>query len=534
MVEHRWKSADEGFPPSFVVSYVPKLLLALYYHGTVATEMTFMPLASDSTEARLSQHTLQRHPVAATLPDYDRSQLATGIVHLGLGAFHRAHQALYTESIVAQGDRRWGIVGVSLRDPGVSDTLAAQDHLYSVTERHGDEARTRVVGVLRSALFAPRQLDAVIGALAAPQTSIVSTTVTEKGYSQHPGSAALDLDDPALRHDIANPDTPRTALGVLAAGIRRRPADAPLTLVCCDNMAGNGDTLRSLLVQYAEQFDAPLARRIQADVGCPNSMVDRIVPAATPLSLAWASARLGLRDEAAIVCEPFSQWVIEDRFAGPRPAWEDAGALLTEDVRPYQAMKLRLLNGTHSAIAYAGQLCGLESVSDAMADPRVGGFARRLMLEDLRATVVAPAGYDVLAYCHELLRRFENPSLAHRTQQIAMDGTQKVPVRWLPALRESGVAQVERPMLERALAAWLHYLARGRSDSGALLTISDPGAEALAACLKSAASDSDAIHAALAHAPVFGHEPWPPVLAARLAGHLSTLRQGGMAALLAG
>jgi fructuronate reductase len=493
-----------------------------------------MPLASGSIEDRLSQHTLPRLAGRATLPAYDRSRLATGIVHLGLGAFHRAHQAVYTESVVAQGDRRWGIVGVSLRDPGVADTLAAQDHLYSVTERHGDEARSRVVGVVRAALFAPRQLDQVIAAIADPATSIVSTTVTEKGYSQHPGSADLDLDDPAVRHDIAHPDRPGTTLGVLAAGIRRRPADAPLTLVCCDNMAGNGDTLRKLLVQYAEQFDAPLARRIQTELGCPNSMVDRIVPAATPDSLAWASARLGLRDEAAIVCEPFTQWVIEDRFAGVRPAWEDAGALLTEDVRPYQAMKLRLLNGTHSAIAYAGQLRGLESVSDAMADPGVGGFAQRLMLEDLRATVVAPAGYDVLAYCHELLRRFANPSLAHRTQQIAMDGTQKVPVRWLPALRESGATGVERPMLERALAAWLHYLAGGRSDNGALLSISDPGAEALATRLRSAASDSDAIHAALAHEPVFGREPWPPALAARLALHLSSLRQGGMTALLAG
>ena len=188
-------------------------------------------------------------------------------------------------------------------------------------------------------------------------------------------------------------------------------------------------------------------------------MVDRIVPAATPRRWTGPPQRLGLRDEAAIVCEPFTQWVIEDRFTGPRPAWEDAGAVLTSDVRPYQAMKLRLLNGTHSAIAYAGQLRDLESVSDAMGDPLVGPFARRLMLEDLRATVAAPPGYDVLAYCGELLKRFENPTLAHRTQQIAMDGTQKVPVRWLPALRESLAAGIERPQLERALAAWLHYLA---------------------------------------------------------------------------
>ncbi|MEO5738921.1 MAG: mannitol dehydrogenase family protein [Variovorax sp.] len=491
-------------------------------------------LSTAERNAQLSQQSLGNLAKDVALPGYDRSRLARGIVHVGLGAFHRAHQALYTEAVVAQGDLRWGIVGVSLRDPGVAETLAAQDHLYSVTERHGDEAKTRIVGVLRDALYAPRQLAQVIRAIADPATAIVTSTVTEKGYSQHPASADLDVADAAVRHDVAHPDAPKTTLGVLAAGIRSRPVGAPLTVVCCDNMAGNGNTLRKVLVQYAALFDETLARRIESQVAFPNSMVDRIVPAATPASLAWAAGRLGLRDEAAIVCEPFTQWVIEDRFAGPRPAWEDAGALLTADVRPYQAMKLRLLNGTHSAIAYAGQLCGLESVSDAMADPLVGPFARRLMLEDLRATVAAPAGYDVSAYCHELLRRFENPALAHRTQQIAMDGTQKVPVRWLPALRESLAAAVERPLLERALAGWLHYLARGRSDSGAPLTISDPGAEALAERLRAAADDGDAARAALAHGPVFGSAPWPPAFAARLARHLTTLRQGGMAALLAG
>jgi fructuronate reductase len=457
-----------------------------------------------------------------------------GIVHLGLGAFHRAHQAVHTEQVVAGGDMRWGIVGVSLRDPRVPQTLTSQDCLYSVTERHGDHARTQIVGALLGALHGPTQLEAVIAAIANPSTAIVTTTVTEKGYSQNPASGELDLDDPGIRHDIQNPRSPRSTLGVLAAGIRQRPAGAPLTIACCDNMAANGDTLRKLLLQYVQQFDAALARRIERDIALPNSMVDRIVPAATPASLEFAAARLGLRDAAAIVCEPFTQWVIEDRFAGPRPAWEHAGALLTSDVRPYQAMKLRLLNGTHSAIAYAGQLRGLESVSDAMADPLVGEFARRLMVEDLLATVAAPSGYDVRAYCHELLERFHNPSLAHRTQQIAMDGTQKVPVRWLPALRESLSAGVERPLLERAVAAWLHYLARERSDRGVALVVSDPGAAPLAARLREASSDSAAASAALAHAPVFGAEPYPPAFVARLARHLATLRQGGMTALLTG
>ena len=486
-----------------------------------------------SSQDSLSPGATGRLDERVNLPAYDRGRLATGIVHLGLGAFHRAHQAVYTEQVIASGDLRWGIAGISLRDARVPQTLNAQGCLYSVTERHGDEAHTRVVGALQAALHAPTQLEAVLAALSSPAAAVVTITVTEKGYSQNPATGALDLHDEAIRHDLAHARAPRSTLGVLAEGIRRRPAGAPLTVMCCDNMAANGDTLRKLLAQYAQEVDASLARRIESDVAFPNSMVDRIVPAATDESLEYAAGRLGLRDAAAIVCEPFTQWVIEDRFSGPRPAWEDAGALLTDDVRPYQAMKLRLLNGTHSAIAYAGQLRGLDSVSDAMADPLVGSFARRLMLEDLRAAVAAPAGYDVRAYCHELLKRFENPALAHRTQQIAMDGTQKVPVRWLPALRESLAAGIERPLLERALAAWLHYLTYERSDAGAALQISDPGAAALAGRLRQAPSPRQAIAAALAHAPVFGAEPYPPAFAARIAQHLTTLKEGGMAALLA-
>ena len=483
-----------------------------------------MPLTSSRCASLLVQ--VQR-------PAYARDAVRRGIVHLGLGAFHRAHQAVYTEAVLNRGDLRWGIVGVHLRGRRMADALRAQDHLYSVTERHAEQAQTRVVGAVQAALFAPDEPGTVLSAIADPGVHVITLTVTEKGYSLQPATGDLDLADAELQHDLGNTSQPRSTLGVLAAGLLRRAASAPVTLVCCDNMAANGPTLQRLLSQYAERAcPALLARLSGGVVAFPSTMVDRIVPAATAESLAYAEHRLGLRDEAAIVCEPFTQWVIEDRFAGPRPAWEDAGAVLTGDVRPFQAMKLRLLNGTHSAIAYAGQLCGLETVSDAMAHPLVGAFARRLMLDDLRATVVAPSGYDVLAYCGELLKRFENPSLAHRTQQIAMDGTQKVPVRWLPALRESLAAGAQLPQLERALAAWLHCLASGHSDSGVPLAISDPGAPALAARLRSAGDANGAVRAALAHTSVFGDAAWPADFISRLAAHLSALRVGGMTALL--
>lgn len=482
---------------------------------------------------RLSAQYLAELRPQVTYPRYDRTRLARGIVHLGIGAFHRAHQALYTEAVLASGDLRWGIVGVSLRGTAVRDALVPQDCLYAVLERHGAAVNAGVVGAVCSVLHAPSEMGAVLQAIAGPAVSVVTLTVTEKGYCQHPASGDLDSAHPDIRHDLERPDAPRSTLGVLTAGIRRRPAGAPLTVLCCDNMAANGDTLRKLLAQFAGNLDAGLARRIETEIAFPNSMVDRIVPAATPESLAWAEAQLGLRDEAAIVCEPFTQWVIEDRFAGARPAWEQAGALLTSDVRPYQAMKLRLLNGTHSAIAYLGQLRGLETVADVMSDPMLGPFVRRLMVEDLRATVAAPTGYDVLAYCNDLLHRFENPSLQHRTEQIAMDGTQKVPVRWLPALRESLAAGLERPCLERALVAWLHYLATGHAEDGRALRINDPGAMVLAERIRAAGGDPvGAVHTALDHAPVFGDKPWPESFVARLSQHLVTLRAGGLCALL--
>ncbi|WP_035878074.1 mannitol dehydrogenase family protein [Cupriavidus sp. amp6] len=480
---------------------------------------------------RLAQRTLCSADAGVRLPGYDRSRLSRGVVHIGLGAFHRAHQALYTEAAIRDGDTRWGVVGVSLREPRMARALTAQDCLYAVIERQGAEAAGRIVGALVQALYAPHAPEQVIGAIADPAVSVVTCTVTEKGYSRHPSTSDLDTSDPDIRHDLARPDAPRSTIGVLAAGLRRRPSGAPLSIVCCDNMADNGDTLRKLLTQYASQVDPALARRIHDEVALPNAMVDRIVPAATPASLTWAQQRLGLRDEAAIVCEPFTQWVIEDRFAGPRPAWEAGGALMTGDVRPFQAMKLRLLNGTHSAIAYAAQLCGIGTVAGALADPVLGAFARGVMA-DLDATVAAPPGYDVSRYGKALLGRFRNAAIAHHTAQIAMDGTQKIPVRWLPALRESLAAGIERPWLERALAVWLHYLRCNGNARGEPLAIQDPGAPPLTAALCGTDSHAEAVRRVLAHGAVFGHLPWPQPFQRRLAGHLALLRECGAVALL--
>ena len=400
-------------------------------------------------------------------------------------------------------------------------------------EREGQDVQARLVSVLRAALHAPTQLDEVLDALADPETHVVTSTVSEKGYSVHSATGELDVDDEQIRHDLAHPEAPVSTIGLLFAGLRRRARGAALTVLCCDNMASNGETLRKLVLQFASLVDADVARHIERTIAFPSSMVDRIVPAATSESLDWAAQRLGLRDEAAIVCEPFSQWVIEDRFAGARPAWERGGALLVDDVRPYQAMKLRLLNGTHSAIAYLGQLRDLETVSDAMRDPLVGPFARQLMTQDLRSTITATRRLRRTRVLRPVARSVRKSVPAHRTQQIAMDGTQKVPVRWLPALRASLDAGVELPHVERALAAWLHYLSAQRSDSGVTLAISDPGAATLGARLRAAHNANDVVRAALAHTSVFGEVPWPEAFIARLTKHLAVLRNHGVAALLA-
>ena len=497
---------------------------------------------------RLSEQTLGRAANAdihIDLPRYARSGLMNGQVHIGLGAFHRAHQALYTEQVMNQtGDARWGIAGVSLRSPEVASRLLPQDRLYSVLERHGEEVHGRIVGALTAAWHSPTQWAAVRSALANPQVKVVTLTVTEKAYGQMAASGSLDVNHPDVAVDLGlsagaaamafdSTHSPRSVLGVLCAGLSQRPDGALLNVVCCDNMNRNGELLRALMLEFAQHLkNAPagLADRIRHQVSFPNTMVDRIVPAATPESLDWACERLGLRDESALVCEPFTQWVIEDRFITDRPAWELAGAMIVSDVAPFQDMKLRLLNAAHSAIAYLGQMCDQATVADVMSHPVLSGFIRSLMRDELLAVTPIPKGYSAEAYIEDLLRRFENPSLAHRTEQIAMDGTQKVAVRWLPALRESVKREQPLPHLEFALAAWLHFLESAHSDGGVQLRIQDPGASALQSLLRRSNSAQEAVRLACTHESVFGAEAWPRAWMDRVAQALSRIRERGVLA----
>lgn len=386
---------------------------------------------------RLSFATLRGLP-APLQPPIDPAGLRVGIVHLGIGAFHPAHQAVYTEdAMAAADDDGWAICGVTQRSSDVVEQLRPQDCLYSVLQRDVHTESVRVVGSAREVLYAVDDYDALLARIADPDIRIVSLTVTEKGYRHDPASGQLRLDDAEIAADLARRPA-RTAVGQLMGGLAaRRTADAgPVAVMSCDNLPANGATLRGLVMAFAERVAAPgLVEWLAANVTFPSTMVDRIVPATTPADLARAAELLGALDNGLVVTEPFRQWVVEDDFPAGRPDWAAAGAILTDDVTPYETLKLRLLNGAHSAIAYFGALAGATYVAEAVEHDAIREAVSRLMAE-VTPTMSVPPGFDVAGYQRSLLARFANPALHHRVLQIAMDGSQKLPQRLLQPARE--------------------------------------------------------------------------------------------------
>jgi fructuronate reductase len=420
---------------------------------------------------RLSLATLDSLPAAIAspgdrIPAHTTDHMRFGIVHFGIGAFHRAHQAWYTDTAQRQDGADWSIVGISLRSSGVAHQLNPQDGLFTLTECSAEGRTVQVISSVRRVLIASEQADEVVAAIAAPETRIVTFTVTEKGYCR---SANGSL-DPALAHE-------GSLYAFLRCGLRRRmDAGLPgLTLLSCDNLAHNGRQLEALMRAYLRQHDPELVKWLARTCTFPCSMVDRIVPATTAADLDTVAAATGLEDQGAVMTEPFSQWVIEDRFAGPKPAWAAAGATLVADVAPYETAKLRLLNGAHSALAYLGLEQGYNFVHEAVADPVIRPIVERLMREEAAPTIPVAPGQDLAAYADALLQRFANPALNHRLIQIAMDGSQKISQRWLETLADS---QYRCPAILTALAAWLRHV---RGDNTAKWgPVDDPMADALA------------------------------------------------------
>jgi fructuronate reductase len=441
---------------------------------------------------RLRLETLAACPPDAQ-PAIDPRTLRVRMVHLGLGAFHRAHQAAMTEEAVAADGGDWGICGVAPRRRDAVERLAPQDGLFALLERGPERDRVRVVATVREAIAARDAPGQVIARLADPDVSVVTLTVTEAGYPRHRATGGLRDDDPGVAADLAGADAPRTVLGLLVRGLQARMAgDAgPISVASCDNLAANGGVLERLVGDFCARLPGGerLGAWVAANVAFPSTVVDRIVPATTDADRADAARVLGLVDEATVVGEPYRSWVLEDAFAAARPAWERAGALIVDDVAPYEALKLRVLNATHSLLAYAGSLAGLRTVDEASAADWLAGAARRLVA-DVRPTLPPTPGVDVDAYVDGLFERWANPRIAHRLAQIAADGSQKLAVRLVPAARERRAAGATPHWISLALATWAETVAR--SAAGDRTTaLSDPRAQELCEAAARAGSERE-------------------------------------------
>ncbi|MFZ5965341.1 mannitol dehydrogenase family protein [Thalassococcus sp. BH17M4-6] len=404
-------------------------------------------------------------PNDVRVPGYRRDDHGAGIVHIGLGAFHRAHQAAYTDDALAAAGGDWRITGVSLRSDAPAQELGPQNGLYTLIERDASGSRARVIGALAAAHCLRTDRDAVTAALLSDATRIVTITVTEKGYGLDRASGGVDPAHPAIAHDLDKPSRPQGLAGLLvwALGQRRRLGRKPFTVLCCDNLPENGKVLRGLLVDFARRAVPDLADHIAEDVAFPSTMVDRITPAATQSTRDLAEDLTGRRDAAAIETEGFHQWVIEDHFPTGRPGWEAGGAIFTTDVRPYEEMKLRMLNGAHSMLAYAGFAAGHRYVRDVMADPALSRLVTR-HLRAASATFTPLEGVDFAAYADQLAERFRNPHLAHETFQIAMDGSEKMPQRVFSAIPDARAGGGDLRAFAFATAAWLRHLSQSTHD----------------------------------------------------------------------
>jgi fructuronate reductase len=436
-------------------------------------------------------------------PLVDPRDLDTRVVHFGIGAFHRAHQAVYTEAAAARSGEPWGITAVAPGSAAAVTGLRTQDCLYSVTDLVAGNTTTRVVGSIIDALLLQPDAAKVHDALCAPQTTVVTLTVTEKGYYRRADTGALDVAAPAIAGDLAattdittGAGDLRTVVGRLTTSLaaRYRAGGAPISVVSCDNMAGNGAALAGVVRDFVQASrwtdkDAVLDW-LSSAVGFPSTVVDRIVPATTDEDREAATVALGVRDEMAVVGEPYRQWVLQDSFTAPRPPWELDGALFVADVAPYQLMKLRLLNGSHSALAYLGLAAGCRSITDVLRTEWGERLVRGLAAEV--SPTLPDVGLDEAKYTDDLVARFSNPAMRDQLRRIGSDGSLKIGERWLGALRELRVNRTTTPVLELALAGWVNATRPG-DTGGQQFDTSDPAAKALAEHWRTNAPPADII-----------------------------------------
>ncbi|GAA0554586.1 fructuronate reductase [Rhizomicrobium palustre] len=433
---------------------------------------------TEKTAPRLSAKTLHLAKQGVVLPTYDRAKTSIGIVHFGPGAFHRGHQACYFDSLLAS-DPRWAISGAELMPNGLAEAAVEQDHLYVVAQLDA-QLRYRVVGSHTEYLKAHGQTEAIFARLMDPRVKLATMTVTEKGYYLG-GDGKLDLSNPAIKADLENPHAPKTVIGWVTEGLARRKAAkmVPFVPVSCDNMVMNGHKLHAAVLAFAEaRGDKDLLAWITDNVRFPSTMVDSITPAATDELKARIEAETGLRDEAPVQREAFLQWVVEDMLGEDAPDLASVGVLMVKDVAAYEFAKLRLLNGAHSTLAYAGLMRGRESVGEAMADGKLSHAVERMMREDMVPTLHPAPGLDFSSYITDLLNRFRNPALTHKLIQIASDGSLKLPIRILGPVEDALAAGRPITRFMISLAAWMRFVGR-QAKAGVVLA--DPIAAKLAA-----------------------------------------------------
>jgi fructuronate reductase len=426
--------------------------------------------------------------VAGRLLPYDRTRVTPGIVHLGIGAFCRCHIAEYIDNLLAH-DPSWGIIGASLKRPDTRNALVTQDFLYTLVVRSAEGTTTRVIGSVLGVLDAQTQKSELLEAMTDPRIRIVSLTVTEKGYCHNPATGELDPNHPDIRYDLEHPERPVSAPGLIVRAIelRQRAGIAPFTVLCCDNLPSNGETAARVVAGFAALRSSALGRYVSSEVAFPSTMVDRIVPATTDEDRQFVRSSTGFSDLWPVVTEPFTQWVIEDKFPAGRPKFETVGAEMVSDVKPFELMKLRMLNGSHSTLAYLGYLAGYQFVSEAIANPDFHALIHGLMSVEVMPTLPMDAG-RLGRYRDALLERFDNPALKHRTWQIAMDGSQKLPQRLLGTIRDR--LSNNQPVVRSALgvAAWMRYVT-GVDEQGSPIDVKDPMSAQLRDIAESARRD---------------------------------------------
>lgn len=461
----------------------------------------------------------------------DRAAPRPGIVHLGLGAFFRSHGALAIEDAIAAAGGDWGIIGASLRSPDIRDRLSPQDFAYTAVSLGSDGETRRIVNVLRDVIFAAEDPDNLIDRMADPSTRIVSLTVTEKGYCHVPSTGQLDPDHPYIRHDAQNP-VPKAAVGFIVRALEKRRAAGhrPFSVLSCDNLPDNGQVCRNVVTDLARLIDPELALWIADEVRFPSTMVDRIVPATTEEDISRLSKATGVLDLAPVFHEPFLQWVIEDDFVDNlRPDFASvSGVQMVKDVAPFEHMKIRMLNGTHSSLAYLGYLAGYETIADTVRNPAFRDFLIRLWTKEIIPTLSPPEQVDLYRYAEDLAERYANPAIRHRTWQIAMDGSQKLPQRILGTIDDNLLQGRACDGLFLAVAAWMRYVG-GVDEAGNQIDVRDPLADRLRRLSDGAVDTAGKVDALLSVAEVFGPDPDPALRDGILAAYENLITHGSEA-----